>query len=225
MKISILSESENVLNILFEAVTPEFLNTLRRAIMFETPVMAIEDVYFTKNSSALYDEIIAHRLGLLPIKSPAVGDKELVFELKAEGPKMVYAKDIVSKEKGAKVLYPNSPIVKLAKNQKLEFKASASKGTGLIHTKWSPALCYYSNYVTAKVGGKEVKSSNPIELSRHLLDLGQSAQELNGKKADINKSKDKFIFTVESWGQIPTREILTESVKVIKEKFKGLKLK
>ena len=44
-------------------------NTLRRLIIEEVPTLAIEDVDFKENSSALYDEIVAHRLGLIPIKT------------------------------------------------------------------------------------------------------------------------------------------------------------
>lgn len=243
MKTSVLSSNENELSVLFEDVTPELMNTLRRAISFKTPVMAIDDVYFVENTSALYDEIIAHRLGLLVVKTKNLGDYkptesctckgkgckncQIVFELKVEGPKMVYSEDFVSKDKNAELVYPKTPIVKLTKNQKIELKAVASLGTGKEHTKWTPALTFYSNYTTAKVGGKEIKGKDPADFSRRLMELGEDALKLEGVKgkADIKKSEDKFVFTVESWGQLTPKELLQESVKVIKAKVKELKTK
>ena len=47
--------------------TPSFANTLRRVVTEDVPTMAIEDVEFRKNNSILYDEIISHRLGLIPL--------------------------------------------------------------------------------------------------------------------------------------------------------------
>src|SRR4030065_2948598 len=69
MKVEIIEKKDNEIVAVAEGITPAFLNALRRTSMYEVPTLAIEDVLFAKNSSALYDEIIAHRLGLIPLKT------------------------------------------------------------------------------------------------------------------------------------------------------------
>ena len=48
-------------------VSPSFANALRRILISEVPTMAIEHVFFLNNTSTIPDEILAHRLGLIPI--------------------------------------------------------------------------------------------------------------------------------------------------------------
>lgn len=53
---------------------PSVANALRRIILAEVPTMAIEIVNVMENESVLFDEFIAHRMGLLPLASHYVGD-------------------------------------------------------------------------------------------------------------------------------------------------------
>ncbi len=62
-------KDEGKLSFVIKDTTAAFVNTLRRIMVEEVPTMAVEDVEFRKNSSALYDEMIAHRLGLTPLKT------------------------------------------------------------------------------------------------------------------------------------------------------------
>lgn len=52
-------------------VDASFVNALRRLLLAEVPTVAIESVYMWKNSSLLHDEILSHRLGLIPIMADA----------------------------------------------------------------------------------------------------------------------------------------------------------
>src|SRR3972149_11609867 len=69
MEITILNEEKKNKKVTFlvKGTSVSYVNTIRRLIMNEVPTMAIEDVEIRKNSSILYDEIIAHRLGLIPL--------------------------------------------------------------------------------------------------------------------------------------------------------------
>nr|CCA21673.1 DNAdirected RNA polymerase I and III subunit RPAC1 p [Albugo laibachii Nc14] len=48
-------------------VDPSIANALRRILLSEVPTMAIEHVYIWNNSSIIQDEVLAHRLGLIPL--------------------------------------------------------------------------------------------------------------------------------------------------------------
>ena len=152
-------------------------NSLRRSVLQDVPTMAIEDVEFRKNSSILYDEIIAHRLGLLPLTTDLPGynlqDKckckgsgcascQVKLVLKVEGPATVYSSDLKSKDPKVKPVFPGMPIVKLLKGQKLELEATAILGTGKQHSKWAPGHIYFKQKPVFKAGNVK----NPEEVAK-----------------------------------------------------------
>ena len=69
LDIKIIEEKDNFLRFLLKGTNHAYANALRRAMMAEVPAMAIEDVIIIENTSVLYDEVIAHRLGLIPLKT------------------------------------------------------------------------------------------------------------------------------------------------------------
>eukprot|EP00127_Corallochytrium_limacisporum_P002248 Clim_evm36s109 gene=Clim_evmTU36s109 len=55
-------------------------NAIRRILLSEVPTMAIEHVYVMNNTSIIPDEVLAHRLGLIPIKADP-----RMFQMQKEG--------------------------------------------------------------------------------------------------------------------------------------------
>jgi len=76
-QIKILELNQNFIK--FELSNSELsvANALRRIMIAEVPTMAIDLVEVKENTSALHDEFIAHRLGLIPLKSFNVDDFKL----------------------------------------------------------------------------------------------------------------------------------------------------
>lgn len=66
IKISSLNEREAVFDLIH--VDTSIANAFRRIMISEVPSVAIENVYFLNNTSVIQDEVLAHRLGLVPLK-------------------------------------------------------------------------------------------------------------------------------------------------------------
>ncbi|MCK4314070.1 DNA-directed RNA polymerase subunit D, partial [Candidatus Bathyarchaeota archaeon] len=69
MEIETIEKDDMSLRLLIRGTDVPFINALRRIILAEVPCMAIDEVVMIENSSILQDEIIAHRLGLVPLKT------------------------------------------------------------------------------------------------------------------------------------------------------------
>ncbi|MBN1644819.1 DNA-directed RNA polymerase subunit D [Candidatus Woesearchaeota archaeon] len=187
---------------LIKGIDATFANSMRRNILDTVPVMAIEDVEFRKNTSALYDEIIAHRLGLIPLstdlKSYNIPSKckckgegcnrcQLKLTLDVKGPGIVYASDLKSKDPKIKSVYPKIPIAKLLKGQELELEATAMLGQGKEHTKWSPGLVWYKHKPEITIDDKKISNAEACAQSCPVQVFGAS----NGKLKLIKENQNK----------------------------------
>jgi len=170
MKIQNLDRSDLEISFLLEEVSSAFANTLRRTMVSEVPTMAIEWVDFLKNDSALSDELIANRLGQIPLtfdkkaynlieeckcKGKGCSRCQVKLSLEKTGPNMVYSGGLKSKSKDVKSLFEKIPIVELFEGQELKFEAIAQLGLGKEHAKWQGAVVGYKNTPNVIIDLKE----------------------------------------------------------------------
>ncbi len=145
MKIDVIESSPDVVRLKISDAGLGFINALRRTVLNTVPTMAIDSVTFYENTSAMFDEYIAHRLGLIPIITPAGYDEkdEVLMSIESEGPCTVYSKDIKSSDR--KVLPSNEsiPIMKLVAGQRLKLDCKAVLGSGMKSAKFQPGLATY----------------------------------------------------------------------------------
>ena len=241
-------KKNNKLTLLLKKSSAPFANAIRRTIMESVPTMAIEDVEIRKNSSVLYDEVVAHRLGLIPLTTDLASynftDKckcngegcascQVKLTLEAEGPGIITASELKSKNPKIKPVFAETPIVKLLKGQKIEVEATATLGTGKAHSKWIPAHVWYKHRPIVKIGNVkdpqkvadscppgvfEVKGGKLIVNEEKLImtDLAGLAEEVSDKEVKIEKSDD-FIMFIESFGQLDCKEILEQATTALDE--------
>lgn len=146
MKIEVLHSKGNNMGFILKDTTVAFANAIRRIGMAQVPVFAIDGVTFYENNSALFDEYIANRIGLIPLSSEGnhKSDEEVLFSLDSEGPRTVYSKELKSSNPKVKCVYDTIPIIKLGENHRVRLEAKAKLGQGTEHAKYQAGIISYS---------------------------------------------------------------------------------
>jgi DNA-directed RNA polymerase subunit D len=173
MNVQILEKTDTNLRFIIEDADAPFVNALRRIILSEVPCMAIDEVIILENSSMLQDEVLALRLGLVPIKTDldAYNLREeckcksefgcnlcrvaLTLDVEATDTVTVYSNSLTSENPAIVPVSGKIPLVKLTLGQKLKLEADVRLGKGKEHAKWQPvAVCAYKNMPQIKIDSK-----------------------------------------------------------------------
>ncbi len=204
VKVKVLEDTGNTVSLQLEGIDRAYANAVRRFCLAEVPAMAIDDVVILENSSVLYDETLAHRLGMIPIKTdlerynlpeecdcgnPLGCHKcRVLFVLDAKGKEKVstvYSGDLVSEDREIRPVSETIPLVKLALGQTVKLEAYARLGKGKEHAKWQPAS------VAVLTDGK---------------------------------TEDTYNLTVESAGGLPARQIVIKAIELLEKKLKEIQV-
>ena len=190
--LDVISKDSEKIAIKLKGVPLQYANALRRVCLNGVPVFAIDTVDIIQNTSVLPDEGLAHRLGLIPLKTdlkrfnePSKCDcqsesgcsncKVLLVLDSGEGEesRSVLSSELSSEDETIKPTSDTIPIVQLAPGQQIKVECYARLGRGTEHAKWN--------------------SSNMAILT------------------DTNKDDEK-ILTVESTGALNPEQIVLEGV-------------
>lgn len=201
LRVEMLKLSEEYLEARISGCSETMINAIRRTILEEVPILAIHEVFVFENPGPMFDEMLSHRLGLIPLKTPvgkylpmdspecveSPGERcftTLSLDVSSrDEPLTVYSRDLVCKDVDVYPVYGNIPITKIPPNSRLRLEAIARMGRGKMHAKWQPAsLATYS--FTGQPG--------------------------------------VFVFKLESTGSLPALEIFKQALGILRDKFKTL---
>jgi len=197
MKLKINKKDDIRLEFNIKGINASTANSLRRILISKLPMMAIEEVNFYDNSSILDDEILAHRLGLIPLKTDlktynliaectcrgkGCAKCTAILTLDVHGPGMAYSSELKSTDPEIVPIYDKIPVVKLTETQCVKLEAKAQLGTGREHIKWQGGLASY-----------EIKKDG------------------------------SFDFFVESYGQLKIQDMIKKAFDIINDEIKELK--
>ena len=193
--LDVISKDSEKIAIKLKGVPLQYANALRRVCLNGVPVFAIDTVDIIQNTSVLPDEGLAHRLGLIPLKTdlkrfnePSKCDCQsesgcsnckvlLVLDSgESDESRSVLSSELSSEDETIKPTSDKIPIVQLAPGQQIKIECYARLGRGTEHAKWN--------------------SSNMAILT------------------DTNKEDEK-ILTVESTGALNPEQIVLEGVEEV----------
>lgn len=241
MDVKKVSENNTTLKILISGIDIPLLNGLRRSIMNAVPTYAAETIAVYENSSIMPDEMLAHRIGLLPIRASEKKTKKgdsLKFALEKEGPLTVYSGDIFSESGDAEIVDKQVPLVKLKKNQRVKVEIEAIAGTGKEHAKWQPALIAYKQI--PKIAFEHVKEPHAIVKSCPAKSLEVKAgkifvtdpvhfqlygflQDTFPNEVEVDYDTDTFLLTIETFQGKTNKELLLKGIETLQEKNQEFK--
>ena len=203
LSIDILEIEDQRIVVKFSNSPRQYVNALRRLSISEVPTLAIDDVIILENSSVMHDEAIAHRLGLVPLRTDldrfvmphdcdcksTLGCSKcrvlLVLDSEAnEKTKVVTSGELLSEDELVKPVSRDIPIIILAPSQKLKFEAYARLGVGKDHAKWQP-----TSTAIVKDGKDENESILIIETNGALTAeevIMAAIEKLNSKIKNFN---------------------------------------
>jgi len=156
--LEVIKKDNKKISVKMKGVPLHYANALRRVCLNGVPIFAIDTVDIIENSSVLPDEGLAHRLGLIPIKTdlsrfnePSKCDCQsesgcsncrvmLVLDSgDSDVTRTVLSNELTSEDESIKPISDKISIVQLTQGQRIKVECYARLGRGTEHAKWNSA--------------------------------------------------------------------------------------
>ena len=148
MSLEINNENEQNVSVKIRGVPLQYANALRRICLNGVPIYAVESIDVLENSSVLADEGIAHRIGLIPLKTDLSASRDgnendkIMLTLDSgfsDETRTILSGELKSQDDSVVPTSNDIPIVTLAPGQSIKFEAYARLGKGTEHARWNSA--------------------------------------------------------------------------------------
>ena len=200
MSLEITNENDEKVSVKIKGVPLQYTNALRRICLNGVPIYAVESVDVLENSSVLADEGVAHRVGLIPLKTDLESSKadnendKIMLTLDSgfsDETRTILSGDLKSQDSNVVPTSDSIPIVTLAPGQSIKFEAYARLGKGTEHARWNSA-----NVVTLTDTEKDDEKLLTVESTgalnpKHIIlsSVEQLASKLSEFKTTISEIK------------------------------------
>jgi len=154
--LEVISKDNQKMAVKLKGIPLQYANALRRVCLNGVPVFAVDTVDIIENTSVLADEGLAHRLGLVPLKTDLSRFNEpskcecqsetgcsnckvmLVLDSgDSDVTRTVLSNELSSEDDSVKPISEKIPIVQLAPGQRIKVECYARLGRGTEHAKWN----------------------------------------------------------------------------------------
>ena len=148
MSLEITNENDEKISVKIKGVPLQYANALRRICLNGVPIYAVESIDVLENSSVLADEGVAHRVGLIPLKTDLSASKDgnendkIMLTLDSgvsDETRTILSGELKSQDESVIPTSNDIPIVTLAPGQSIKFEAYARLGKGTEHARWNSA--------------------------------------------------------------------------------------
>lgn len=138
MEVLSWTETENYITMKVKANDFTPIQKMRQKIMREATTLAVDTVTIYANTSVMFDEMLAHRLTMVPFKSPdEIEDGTLYLEAVEPGYVMS-----CSLKGSIRPVLDDIVIAKLCPGERLKILIHLKRGCGKVHAKWNPIVTF-----------------------------------------------------------------------------------